>query len=192
MDAFGDHAVSCKTVGGPINRHDRIRDVFVHYSRISGCSPLMELVGYISNQKSRVGDFILPFQNQGNEVLYDVSCFSSLHPSRVSNSARERGFSAKLAVKSKLSARSVDPQSGMMMTSKGLVKFVPLGFESLGGFSKESVDLLRTLAIAWEVKLEISRSLASLSMARRFPLRFIDLMLAQFYGEMLAVLSPNH
>jgi hypothetical protein len=139
--------------------------VNVHFARVAKLAPQIEVVGY-ADDKSRIGDFILPFFNNNNEVLSDVSCLHPLYGQRVS---KPRGWTAQLAVNSKLTARKAD-DNGYIETTKGKVKFVPLGYETLGGFSKNSIVLVRCLAKEWESVLGLSSSVAALSMVKTLSL----------------------
>jgi hypothetical protein len=100
-----------------------------------------ELVGYDAGEKSRVGDLILPFGDNGlnTECLYDVSIYSSFYSERLNNSSKVREI---------------------IETALGPRKFIPLGFEALGGFSKNSKTLVDFIASERSMKSGLQKSTA--------------------------------
>jgi hypothetical protein len=163
LDAFGDHAIHCKGKGNIIRRHDHVRDIIYNFIQLAGIPVSKELVGYQAGQKDRVGDIVLPFGGSGlstdTDCLYDVSILSSLYYDRLQISSERRESTAELAVKLKLKARKAD-REGMIETARGKLKFIPLGFEALGAFSKNAVNLVDHIAKEWSLKSGISHTIA--------------------------------
>lgn len=163
LDVFGDHALHCKKKGNIIRRHDHVRDVLFNFLTIASIQAKKELVGYIAGEKSRVGDLVLPFSGSGlqahTECLYDVSIFSSLYINRLQSSSERKEYTAELAVLTKLRNRKAD-NSSLIQTSRGKRKFIPLGFEALGGFSSNSKKFVDFIAFEWSSKSGIDKSTA--------------------------------
>jgi hypothetical protein len=163
LDMYGDHALHCKNKGNITHRHDHVRDIFFRFLQIASVPVSKEVVGFKAGQKSRVGDLILYFGGNGlntdSQCLFDVTIYSSLYDNRLQNSSVERESTAELSVRSKLHYRHADP-NGFIETSCGLRKFVPLGFEALGGFSSNSKRFVDFIATEWSVKSGFSKSVA--------------------------------
>jgi hypothetical protein len=163
LDIYGDHAMHCKKSNHITKRHDHVRDILYRFLQISSVQVEKELVGYKAGEKSRVGDLILPFGGNGlntdTECLYDVSIYSSLYSERLHNSSKVRESAAEQAVRAKLTARRAN-QDGIIDTALGPRKFIPLGFEALGGFSKNSQTLVDFIASEWSMKSGLQKSTA--------------------------------
>jgi hypothetical protein len=167
VDIFGDHLLCCKhNYPGPVHRHNRIRDTWIHFARIGKLGPVVEPLGYILNRQSRVADFAIPYENFGHEVLFDVTIWSSTYEGRVHRSAKQRGVTAKDASRAKLRSRKADSNQ-MIETCKGKLLLIPLAMEVLGGFSTESIRFLRRLAREWQLVTEVNASHAAMIMARK-------------------------
>ena len=128
---------------------------------IAFMAPRREVLGYISGTKSRVGDLILPREDNGNEVLYDIRISSPRQISLINHSAQRRGYTAQRAVKEKLTHREADPENeNRINTSHGKVMFRPITFETIGGMAMNSKVLLHRIASEWERILSIPSSIA--------------------------------
>jgi hypothetical protein len=163
LDKFGDHAIHCKKKGKIIKRHDHVRDVLFSFLQTASIPAKKEVVGYFAGKKSRVGDLVLPFGGTGldtnSECLYDISILSSLYNNRLTKSSEVRESTAELAVDLKLKARKAD-EKGIIDTSCGKRKFIPLGFESFGGFSNNSKKFIDFIAMEWSLKSGFDKALA--------------------------------
>jgi hypothetical protein len=170
LDIYGDHALHCKAGGNITKRHDHVRDILVHFLQTASVQVSKELVGYNPGMKSRVGDLILPFGGNGlhtdSECLYDVSILSSLYHDRLPNSSKEKEYAAELAVRNKLTARKAD-LNGLIETSVGMRRFIPLGFESFGGFSSNSKKLVDFIAKEWSMKSGFDKAIAKSQIVSR-------------------------
>ena len=107
IDVFGDHATTCKAGGGPIHRHDLIRDAIFECCNMAGISASKEITGYQAGQKDRVGDVVLNSFDHGREMLVDATCWSPLYVARIQHSAavftKNTTFSCLLQVHSQRS-----------------------------------------------------------------------------------------
>jgi hypothetical protein len=103
----------------------------------------------------------------GNPVILDLTVHSSLAPSRsrLSQSSRGRGLTATTTVRPKHSMRK--SSGGKIWTHHGLMRFVPLGIEVLGGMSNNLRGLLLSLSTIWETHFKISKSIAFNFMVKR-------------------------
>jgi hypothetical protein len=187
LDIFGDHALHCKKKGNIVRRHDHVRDVLFNFLNIASIQAKKEIVGYLAGEKSRVGDIVLPFGGSGlqtnTECLYDVTIFSSLYIDRINNSSMEKESTAELAVRSKLTKRKADGL-GLIDTSKGKRKFIPLGFEALGGFSFNSKKFVDYIAMEWSSKSGVDKSIAKAAIVSK-----VSMAIQRGNGMCLATVS---
>jgi len=124
IDVFGDHATTCKVGGGPIHRHDLIRDAIFECCNMAGISPSKEITGYQAGQKDRVGDVVLNSFDHVREMLVDVTCWSPLYLPRIQHSAASSKYTVSEAHSFKLKSRNTN-QEGQIKTTKGMVAFMP-------------------------------------------------------------------
>jgi hypothetical protein len=92
-------------------------------------------------------------------IGFGVQVYSSLYPKRLQNSSVNREVAAEMAVRAKLRDRKADV-NGMIETSRGPRKFIPLGFEALGGMSSNSKKLVDFIVKEWSLKSGLDKAVA--------------------------------
>jgi hypothetical protein len=157
IDVFGDHAVTCKAGGGPIHRHDLIRDALFDLCNSAGVSVSKELSGYQAGKKDRIGDIVLPAFDHGREKLIDVTCWSPLYLTRIQNSADSAQYTVNEAHSFKLKSRNTN-EAGRIQTSKGMLAFMPFACSTLGTLSSQSTGLLHDIALEMSLKHNTTKS----------------------------------
>ena len=136
---MGDHAVSCNGRGDMISRHDRIRDKII--SACSGpiLSPISEQKSLLPDNNSRPGNIFLPVWNAGQPAALDVTFTSPLQSSFIINASEKSGFALSAAVDRKYE------QYAQNLSEVG-IQFIPLAFETFGGFSETVRKTLKRIA----------------------------------------------
>ena len=118
-----------------ISRHDRVRDRIFAACATANLSPVCEQKNLIPDNNSRPGDIYLPSWSAGQPSALDVTITSPLQPSLISDAARRCGSALTNAEYRKYE------QYAHKCAELG-IQFVPLAFESFGGFS----DLVRKIS----------------------------------------------
>ena len=114
-----------------ISRHDRVRDRIFAACSTANLAPVCEQKILIRDNNSRPGDIYLPSWSAGQPSALYATITSTLQPSLISDAAR-CAFALTNAEDWKYEHHA------QKCTDIG-IQFVPLAFESFGGFS----DLVR-------------------------------------------------
>ena len=122
-----------------ISRHDRVRDRIFAACSNANLSPVCEQKNLISDNNSWPGDVYLPSWSAGQPSALDVTITSPLQPSLISDAAR-CGFALTNAEDRKYE------QYAQKCAEIG-IQFVPLAFESFGGFSDLVPKTLKRIAL---------------------------------------------
>ena len=138
LDVMGDHAVSCHGRGDMISRHDRIRDRIISASSGALLSPISEQKSLLPDNNSRPRD-ILPVWNNGLPAALDVTVTSPLQSSLIINASEKSGFALSAAEDRKYE------QYAQNCSEVG-IQFIPLAFETFGGFSETVRKTLKRIA----------------------------------------------
>ena len=133
IDSFGDHTITCKSGGGPIHRHDLMRDALFDMCNSAGISVSKELSGYEAGKKDRVGDIVLHSFDQGREKLIDMTRWSRLYSPRIQHSADSAQCTVNEAHSFKIKSHKANSE-GRIQTSKGMLAFMPFACSPLGPF----------------------------------------------------------
>ncbi|MEY3432079.1 MAG: hypothetical protein RL131_15 [Bacteroidota bacterium] len=145
------------------NRHDHLRDTFVHFLRAASIVSQKEVVGVLGG-KDRVGDFVLPFADNNNPVYFDVTVRAPLiDRQRIRNTIAEPNRVAEQGVQDKLKARKATDE-GYIETPSGPAKFVPLGFSALGGYSANASNFVTMVSKEWSLRSTLHYSVCANNM----------------------------
>ena len=122
-----------------ISRHDRIRDKII--SACSGAlfSPICEQKSLLTDNNSRLGDIFLPVLNAGQPAALDVTVTSPLQSSLIINASEKSGFALSAAEDRKYE------QYAQNCSEVG-IQFIPVAFETFGGFSETVRKTLKRIA----------------------------------------------
>ena len=136
---MGDHAVSCHGRGDMISRHDRIQDKIISACSGALLSPNSEQKSLLPDNNSRPGDIFLPALNNGLPAALDVTVTSPLHSSLIINASEKSGFALSAAEDRKYEQYAQN-------CSEFGIQFIPLAFETFGGFSETVRKTLKRIA----------------------------------------------
>ena len=140
LDVMGDHAVSCHGRGDMISRHDdRIRDQIISACSGALLSPICEHKKLLPDNNSRPGDIFLPVWSAGQPAALDVTVTSPLQSSLILNASEKSGFALSAAEDRKYE------QYAQNCSEVG-IQFIPLAFETFGGFSETVRKTLKRIA----------------------------------------------
>ena len=140
LDKLGDHALSCYDRGDMISWHDRVRDRIFAACSIANLAPVCEQKNLIPDNNSRPEDVYLPSWSAGQPSALDVTITSPLQPNLFSDAARRCRFALTNAEK-----RKYEQYAQKYATI--CIQFVPLAFESFGGFSDMVRKTLKSIAL---------------------------------------------
>ncbi len=115
--------------------------------------------------------------------MHSVNKKKALYIDRINNSSEQKESTAELAVRAKLSKRKADGL-GLIDTSKGKRKFIPLGFEALGGFSSNSKKFVDYIAMEWSTKSGVDKSIAKTAIVSK-----VSMAIQRGNGMCLATVS---
>ena len=150
IDTYGDHALTCKKGGGVVFRHDLVKKVLFIFAKEAGMNPLYELADYKLNAKDRIGDIVFKYEDNGNELLVDVTVWNSLYLDRLQKSATIPDFTAKLAHAEKLTKRHIVDER--VETQFGWFRYMPFACDTFGGSTQTAKDLMHRIAQEWSIK----------------------------------------
>jgi len=131
MDIWGDHAMTCKSGGGVVFRHNLVLKVLYAFALDAGMDPKKELHGYKIDAKDRIGDLCLPWEDFGRELLVDVTVWNPLYLPRVKPSSVIPHHTVNLAHMDKLQKRDLDDQQ-MIDTAYGRILYMPFACDTFG------------------------------------------------------------
>ena len=139
LDVMGDHAVSYHGHGDMISCHNRIRDKIISACSGSLLSPISEQKSLLPDNNSRPGDIFLPVWNNGQPAALDVTITSPLQSGLIINASEKSGFALSAAEDRKYE------QYAQNCSEVG-IQFIPLAFETFGGFSETVRKTLKLIA----------------------------------------------
>ena len=130
--------MSCHGRGDMISRHDRIRDKIISACSGALLSPIFEQKSLLPDNNSRPGDIFLPVWNAGQPAALDVTVTSPLQSSLIINASEKSGFA--------LSAAEDRKYEQYAQNCEVRIQFIPLAFETFGGFSETVRKTLKRIA----------------------------------------------
>jgi hypothetical protein len=95
LDTLGYHALTCKSGGDLIYRHNTIRDAINKACLMAGWTPKLEKAGLIENSNDRPADVFIPSFHNGKSCAVDVAVTHALQPNAINYAARETAGAAK-------------------------------------------------------------------------------------------------
>ena len=142
-DRYGDHALCCGHWGERITRHNNIRDHVHNLAASAVLNPTKEGRFILPGSDRRPADILLPNWAGGRDAALDVTVINPLQQQTVVQAADPdtQGYALTFAVDRKLRGAAEDCQR------QGIV-FLPLAFESLGGWHQTAVDEVKKIAVA--------------------------------------------
>ena len=129
----------CHAMVAVISRHGRIRDKIISACSGAFLSPISEQKSLLPDNNYRPGDIFLPVWNTGLPAALDVTVTSPLQSSLILNASKKRGFALSAAEDRKYE------QYAQNCSEVG-IQFIPLAFETFGGFSETVRKTLKRIA----------------------------------------------
>ena len=140
-DRYGDHALCCGHWGERITRHNAIRDHVHQMAATAVLNPVKEGRFLLPGNDRRPADVFLPNWAEGRDAAIDVTVINPLQQQTVVEAAATPGHSLDVAYDRKMRGAADDCQ-------RQGVAFIPLAFESLGGWHKTAEVQVRKIAQA--------------------------------------------
>ena len=125
--------------GDMISRHDRIRDKIISACSRALLSPICEQKSLLPDNNSRPSDIFLPVWNAGQPAALDVTVTSPLQSSLIVNASERSSFALSAAEDRKYEQYAQN-------CSEFGIQFIPLAFETFGGFSETVRKTLKRIA----------------------------------------------
>ena len=140
-DKYGDHALCCGFWGERITRHNDIRDHIFKMASSAVLNPVKEGRFLLPGNDRRPADVLLPNWAAGLDAALDVTVVNPLQQATVDEAAATPGHSLSFAFERKMRGAADDCE-------RQGVSFIPLAFESLGGWHKVAVREVKKIAQA--------------------------------------------
>ena len=162
MDIFGDHAVTCRTAGGVIDKHNSIVKCLAAKMKMVGINCSYEVMNLNHDSRQRPGDIFIPEFDVFGDGYLDVSVINTTCSSYLTQSSKGQLFGAEIRYSMKSKKY---PDLGP--------RFKPLVVESTGGWHRYSMDVLKLIAghIASRCTTQTSSVLNNLLMGCSFALQ---------------------
>ena len=138
LEVMGDHAVSFHGRGDMIS-HDRVRDKIISACSGALSSPICEQKSLLSDNNSRQRDVFLPVWNAGQPAALDITVASPLQSSLIINASEKSDFALS-------AAEDRNYKQYAQNCSEVGIQFIPLAFETFGGFSETVRKTLKRIA----------------------------------------------
>lgn len=136
VNELGTHGLHCKKSAGRRSRHSAINDIIGRAFRTAEIPVILEPTGVSRHDgKHPDGLTMIPW-SRGKELLWDVTVRDTLAPSYVRSSASEGGAVAAQAEAQKISKYQ-------HLTDRYI--FLPVAFETLGGWGKIALRLVKQI-----------------------------------------------
>ena len=140
-DRLGDHALCCGQWGERIARHNAIRDHVYSMAATAVLNPVKEGRFILPGVDRRPADIYLPSWAEGRDAALDVTVINPLQQATVAEAAVTPGHSLSVAFDRKMRGAADD-------CARQGVSFIPMAFESLGGWHKTAEQQVKRLAQA--------------------------------------------
>ena len=140
-DQMGDHALGCAKHGDRIARHDQLRDVIFEAAASASLAPAREERHLLPGSAARPGDVMIRRWSDGKDGALDITVTGSLARTNVEAAAEVAGSALTKAVQRKVQGVAEACQQ------QGLA-FLPIAFETLGGFHQVAVEQVKRIGVA--------------------------------------------
>ena len=140
-DRFGDHALCCGHWGERIGRHNAIRDHIHSMAAKAVLNPVKEGRFLLPGCDRRPADVYVPNWAEGRDAAFDITVINPLQQATVAQAAETPGHSLDFAFNRKMRGTADECE-------RQGVAFVPLAFESLGGWHRTAEKQVKKLAQA--------------------------------------------
>ena len=145
----------CGKNGDRISKHNFVRDVFLRYCRLAGFSTSLSEALIIPDRNLRPGDVVVRNWAHGRDMAFDIVITSPLQAAFMQFSA-----SADVVVRNKVfaSAEQRKDQKSLDICQKQGFDFTPLAFDTFGGFSEITSEVMARIVAEVEHRSGLPRS----------------------------------
>ena len=140
-DELGDHAMCCAHQGERITRHNALRDAIHNIASAAALNPIKEGQHLLPGNNRRPADIYLRGWAAGRDAALDVTVTNPLQQATIQGAATSPGHALRARFSSKMNSAAEQCQA------QG-ISFLPLVFESLGGWDEHAVMELKKLSSA--------------------------------------------
>ena len=140
-DKYGDHALCCGFWGERITRHNQIRDHIFQMASSAVLNPVKEGRFLLPGNDRRPADVYLPNWSAGRDTALDITVVNPLQQATVGEAAVTPGHSLDFAFDRKMRGAADECE-------RQGIAFLPLAFESLGGWHRAAVTEVKKIAQA--------------------------------------------
>jgi hypothetical protein len=151
FDVYGDHGTTCGSNYSRTRRHDELRDVILGYCSKGALGASPETPRLIPGSLLRPADIFIPNWSMGRGVCLDFSGTSPLLTGNIQGSATTHLYSASRAAEEKMKKYGE-------ICSKHNLDFIPVIFETYGGWSEDSLEVFSRISKAAAPRMGISPS----------------------------------
>jgi hypothetical protein len=138
MDSRGYHALACMRGSSKISNHNKVVEKISGYLHLAQMPHRQEVHGLAIGEHSQERPADILLVREGVQVAYDVTIVSPVAAHSIDGTLRgDPLFAAKQAAEAKLEKYA---------ESHPDLQVIPLAFTSVGGFTKQVIELLRTIA----------------------------------------------
>ena len=137
-DPYGDHAVSCGGNGDRIMRHNSLREFLFLAAQAAALAPRREVPSLVPDSCSRPADVYLPSWTRGRPAAVDVTVISPLQQLTLSETSINQGSALLVAEQRKRACHLTECQ-------RVGVTFIPAAVETLGGWSRTALSVIKSL-----------------------------------------------
>ena len=140
-DKRGDHAISCGYKGELIARHDHLRNALYNTCSQACLGPTREVRDLVAESDARPADLFLPNWSGGQDTALDITVVNPLQVAMAQQAAATPDYALGKSFDRKLA------KHGDLCRQAG-VAFVPLPFETLGGWHEVTVREVKKIGSA--------------------------------------------
>ena len=137
-DPYGDHQVGCGGNGDRIYQHDSVRDAIFSAAQSAALAPRKEAPSVILGSSSCTADVYLPNWRRGQPAALDIHVISTMQQQTLVGASTTPGYALQVSEERKMAAHAGACQAAG-------VSFIPLVVESLGGWSYEAIQTIKSI-----------------------------------------------
>jgi len=132
----GAHGLSCKRSAGRFSRHSALNDVIKRALSSAGVPAILEPPGLCRADGKRPDGLSLIPWSCGKSLLWDATCVDTVAVSHMPKTSSSAGAAAESMANKKMAKYAC---------FRGQYHFVPVAVETLGAWSKDALDFLKSV-----------------------------------------------
>ena len=138
---LGDHAMCCAHQGERITRHNALRDAIHDIAAAAALNPIKEGQHLLPGNNRRPADVYIGGWSAGLDTALDVTVINPLQEATLQGASTSAGHALRMKYTSKMTA------AADLCQAEG-IKFIPLVFESLGGWDDHAEREIKKISAA--------------------------------------------